>query len=222
MSTPTTPPAEEFPSSVHVTSYPKIIYLWPTWVASWIIWISGIITGSSAFIVAPLSWVNWTWIFILTFNLFVVAFEFAAGKFLIILLLIFGLIGVSISGILPLPALPQIEISNMFYLIISMVFTIIFGLLWFSRRFNYLEISHQQISYHVGILADERRYPAPSIHFEKITDDVFERIMPPFCAKLIMRTEKGEIAEIMNCVPRINKRLRDIKKILDYLQVKQF
>ncbi|NVM27211.1 MAG: hypothetical protein HWN65_00105 [Candidatus Helarchaeota archaeon] len=213
-------PAEDIPSIVHVTSYPKIIFLWPTWVVSWAFWILSMIMGEANFL--ALDWLPWVWIIILTFNLFVVSFEFAAGKFLAILILIFVFVGLVLTNVIPLYIVPpNLPIPPLLYLVISMIFTIIYLLLWVSRRFNYLEITHQQVSYHVGILADERRYPAPGCHFEKKTEDVFERIMPPFCAKLIMKTETGEVSEIMDCVPRINRRLSDIKKILDYIQVRQ-
>lgn len=213
-------PSEDIPSIVHVTSYPKIIFLWPTWVASWIFWIVSMIMDPASY--AALTWLPWVWVIILTFNLFVVAFEFAAGKFLAILILIFVFVTLVITNVIPLYIVPPpLPIPSLLYLVLSIIFTIIYGLLWISRRFNYLEITHQQVSYHVGILADERRYPAPGCHFEKKTEDVFERIMPPFCAKLIMKTETGEVSEIMECVPRINKRLSEIKKILDYIQVRQ-
>ncbi|NVM55963.1 MAG: hypothetical protein HWN66_19860 [Candidatus Helarchaeota archaeon] len=217
-----TTPEKEFPESVHVTSYPKIIFLWPTWVVSFIIWLIAII-GKLDLTLVEYKAFGWVWIGILTFNLFVISFEFAAGKFLAILIIFFGII-IALFTIPDLPTsywLPSLGLRMEFYLVITIIFSIIYGLLWLSRRFNYLEITHQQITYHVGILADERRYPAPSCHFEKRTEDVFERVMPPFCAKLIMKTETGETAEVLNCVPRINKRLADIKAILDHLKVIQ-
>lgn len=223
MSEGTKPPGEAIPQTVHVTSYPKIIYMWPTWVFSFIVWIISLFYAQAEFVGVGLQSIGWIWIGVMTFNFFVIAFEFSAGKFLVILLVIFAfLIAMfTVPQIQTYINVPNLALNGTFYLTFTIIFTIIFGLLWISRRFNYLEISHQQISYHVGILADERRYPAPSCHFEKITEDVFERVMPPFCAKLVMKTEKGEIAEIMPCVPRINKRLSDIKKILDHLKVIQ-
>ncbi len=214
---------EDIPSVVHVTSYPKIIFLWPTWILSFILWLIGVtglvdVGGGTSTAIT----LDWIWIGFFTFNIFVIAFEFAAGKFLAIIMIIFGVL--IALFLLPPGTLgfnfPQLGISTEFYLVFLIIFSVIFLMLWVSRKFNYLEITHQQISYHVGILADERRYPVPGIHFEKHTDDVFERIMPPFCAKLVMKTEKGDIAEILDCVPRINKKLSDIKKILDYLQIK--
>ncbi len=213
------PPEEKVPDRVNVTSYPKVIFLWPTWLLSFIFWLIGIV--GNTFDTA--SNLHWIWLFILTFNLFVISFEFPAGKFLLVILLILALAIVFLTGIVPglsAFALPLITIGEEFYLFITCVFTLIYGMLWLSRRFNYLEVTSQQITYHVGIFADERRYPAPSVRFEKKTEDVFERILPPFCAKLIMKVEGGEAAEVLECVPMINTRLENIKKILEHLKVR--
>ena len=213
------PPEEKIPDRVNVTSYPKVIFLWPTWILSFIFWLIGIIGNSFE----AASNLHWIWLFILTFNLFVISFEFPAGKFLLVILLILALAIVFLTGIIPglsAFALPYITINEEFYLFVTCVFTLIYGMLWLSRRFNYLEVTSQQITYHVGIFADERRYPAPSVRFEKKTEDVFERILPPFCAKLIMKVEGGEAAEVLECVPMINTRLENIKKILEHLKVR--
>jgi len=213
------PPEEKIPDRVNVTSYPKVIFLWPTWILSFIFWLIGIIGDSFG----TASNLHWIWLFILTFNLFVISFEFPAGKFLLVILLILALAIVFLTGIIPglsAFALPYITINEEFYLFVTCVFTLIYGMLWLSRRFNYLEVTSQQITYHVGIFADERRYPAPSVRFEKKTEDVFERILPPFCAKLIMKVEGGEAAEVLECVPMINTRLENIKKILEHLKVR--
>ncbi len=213
----------QIPSKVRVTSYPKVIYLWPTWVTSFIMWLYQIISGMTAEDLAGgrNTIMGWIWISIFTFNLFVVSFEFAAGKFLAILALIFIFLILVFLDIIPFSiALPPLYLSPEFLIVVVVIFSMIYLILWVSRRFNYLEITPQQISYHVGVLADERRYPAPGCHFEKKTEDVFERIIPPFCSKLIMKTEAGEVAEVLECVPRINKKLSEIKKILDYIQIK--
>jgi hypothetical protein len=215
MSTPTPkPPVEKIPDRVNVTSYPKVIFLWPTWVMSFIYWLIGTFGSFET-----ASKIHWIWLFVFTFNLFVIAFEFPAGKFLLVILFLIAIAIIFSIGVIPGFALPDIVIAKDFYLFITCLFTIIYGMLWVSRRFNYLEVTSQQITYHVGILADERRYPAPSVRFEKKTEDVFERIIPPFCAKLTMKVEGGEAAEIMDCVPMINTRLEAIKKILEHLKV---
>jgi hypothetical protein len=213
-----TPPEEKIPDRVGVTSYPKVIFLWPTWILSFIFWLVGIVGNTFD----ATSNLHWIWLFIFTFNIFVISFEFPAGKFLLVILFILAVAIIFFTGIIPglsAFALPYIIINKEFYLFITLLFTIVYGMLWISRRFNYLEVTSQQITYHVGIFADERRYPAPSVRFEKKTEDVFERILPPFCAKLIMKVEGGEAAEILECVPRINTRLDNIKKILEHLKV---
>ncbi|MHA1649105.1 MAG: hypothetical protein ACTSYB_02835 [Candidatus Helarchaeota archaeon] len=218
MSEETSPPQEKIRDRVVVTSYPKIIYLWPTWALAFFIWLISII-GTIPIQDAQYYWVGWLWFGIFAFNVFVVAFEFSSAKFLGLLAVIFGviLLFVFFPTIIPLP---NLALTRDFYLVYTAVFTIVFGLLWISRRFNYLEVTSQQITYKVGILEDERRYPAPSIHFEKQTRDIFERIMPPWSAKLVMRQEGGQVVEILECVPRINKRLNEIKEVLEHLVVR--
>lgn len=216
MSQTPSPPEEKVPERVNVTSYPKVIFLWPTWLLSFIFFLIGIVGGTFD----NVSSLHWIWLFVLTFNLFVISFEFPAGKFLLVILFIIVVAIIFALGVIPGFALPEITINWQFYLFLTVLFTVIYGLLWISRRFNYLEVTSQQITYHVGIFADERRYPAPSVRFEKKTEDVFERILPPFCAKLIMKVEGGEAAEILECVPMINTRLENIKKILEHLKVR--
>ena len=209
--------APTIPERVKVTSYPKVIFLWPTWLLSFIFWLVEIIGNTS--LPTANSTLSWAWIFVLTFNLFVVSFEFPAGKFLLVIIFLFALVIVFVSGIIPSIALPTIYIDKSFYLVIAIIFTVIYGILFITRQFNYLEVTSQQITYHVGIFADERRYPAPSVRFEKKTEDVFERVMPPWCAKLVLKTEGGESAEVMETVPMINPRLKQINLILEHLKV---
>ncbi len=219
---PPTPPSEEIPDKVRVTSYPKIIFLWPTWVLSFIIWMLMALGA-----IDPLTddWIAWLWFGIFAFNVFIVSFEFTSAKFLLVVLLLGGIV-VALIFIPPLLgttlSLPYLYMDSLFYLAYTILFSVVYLFLWISRRFNYLEITTQQISYHVGLMADERRYPAPNCHFEKRTEDIFERIIPPWCAKLVMKQEGGEEAEILDCVPRINKRLEEIKKILEHIKVKNY
>ncbi|MFX1293667.1 MAG: hypothetical protein ACFFD2_02235 [Promethearchaeota archaeon] len=214
---PPLPPEEDIPESVHVTSYPKIIFMWPTWALSFFLWLLAIV---GVLDLVNMKDIGWLWAGIFAFNLFVVSFEFSSSKFFLLVLAGAGLI----IGFLLIPGweLPNLGITAEFYLTYTIIFSIVFLLLWLSRRFTYLEVTTQQISYHVGIMADERRYPAPNCHFEKRTEDIFERIMPPWCAKLVMKQEGGEEAEVMTCVPRINRRLSQIKKILEHIRVKNY
>ncbi|MHA1266279.1 MAG: hypothetical protein ACTSRS_13685 [Candidatus Helarchaeota archaeon] len=218
-----TPPEKKpkkIPERVRVTSYPKMIFLWPTWVLSFFIWLIAAI-GSLDLTLYEYKWVGWLWVAVFAFNLFVVAFDFAAGKFLAIVALIFIFFLLVFLGIIPLNFdFPNLRIGELFYLVITVIFGSIYFILWLSRRFNYLEVTTQQVIYRLGIFADERRYPAPSVHFEKKTDDVFERIIPPFCAKLLMQHEGGGPPEILDCVPWVSRRLEDINEILEHLKVK--
>jgi hypothetical protein len=215
---PEIPEEEKIPDNVHVTSYPKIIFLWPTLLIAFV-YVLIFLIAPSIDIVGQKNF-GWFFIGVFAFNVFVVSFEFSSAKFFLLIVIVAALlIAFLLLDIFEAPPMP---IPFEFYLSYTCIFAITYGILWLSRRFNYLEVSTQQISYHVGIMADERRYPAPNCHFEKRTVDVFERIMPPFCAKLVMKQEGGEEAEIMDCVPRINKRLDQIKKILEHLRVKQY
>ncbi len=210
---PPQPPPEEAPETVRITSYPKIIFLWPTWVLSFVLWLISMFNYS---LIIDNASIEWLWIGIFALNIFIIAFEFGSSKFLLLIALLLGVIVMLI--LLPI-YLPPLNLSQEFYLVYAVIFTVVYGFLWLSRRFNYLEVTAQQISYHQGVMADERRYPAPDCHFEKKTEDMFERIFPPFCAKLIMK-HKGEPVEVLDCVPNINGRLDKIKDILEELRVK--
>lgn len=203
---------------VKITSYPKVIYLWPTWAASFIIWLITVLTSGLNGFADPIA--TWIWMFFFIFNLFVVSFDFSAGKILLVVAFVLVLSIVLFSGwIIPSLALPSMSIQALFYLVITIIFSVIYLLLFITRQVNYLEVTSQQIIYHVGLLADERRYPAPSIQFEKKTEDVFEYLIPPFCGRLVLKTERGESVEILETVPLIKKKLSDIREVLEHLKV---
>ena len=213
-------PGESIPEVVHVTSYPKIIFLWPTWVLSFGIWLVATIAGWSLNEVVFTN-VAWIWMIFFCFNIFVIAFEFSAAKVFFVILgiiAIFVIFFFGIPGLISIP-LPTLTMHNNFHLSIAILLGLVYLFLWITRHWSYLEITTQNISYHVGVLADERRYPAPDCRFEKITTDVFERLIPPFCAKLVMKHE-GEAAEILDCVPWINSRLKKINQILEFIKVR--
>jgi len=191
--TETKPPSEPKPesTSVIVRAYPKIVYLYLTWIASMVCGLlqpaTEAITAEGTIRVsadgASMSYaLGRVWMAIFVFNMLVIAFEFSRIRSVAIAFFIIafvfaamhfgflGSVGEFLGGL-------ELMMNKVFYFTFAAVFTIMYLLVYINSRFSYWEIQPNEILHHHGFLGDVNRYPTRGLRMKKEISDVMEAIL---------------------------------------------
>jgi hypothetical protein len=168
------------PQKLLIRPWPKMIFLWPT----------AIVTLFMAF--ANSMWVDqrhiWGGAFLLIFaiNLCVLTFEFpratsltlAMGVLAVVLLLL--LLNHSFDVIRPLKVFfvnRDIYASTEFYWVFFCLLMLLFIGMFAITRFEYWELTPNEIIHHHGILGDSERFSTAGLKINKEISDVFEYVL---------------------------------------------
>ncbi|MCK4239110.1 MAG: hypothetical protein KAX33_08320, partial [Candidatus Lokiarchaeota archaeon] len=155
--------AEEPVHEIYLRTYPKVIFLWPTLLSSFALWIITIILkvmGGTIFIDSQ-SILSWFWLIIFAFNIFVMAFDFQSTKFflllaaiVVVILIIFILWQTGVFGGVSLGGIPEFNIglTDNFYLATTIILFGILGIVWLSRRIDYYKIERNEIYHKNGFM----------------------------------------------------------------------
>lgn len=212
---------------VILISYPKIVFMWPSWVVAifcaFYMWFNPELVDSRGGVNVCIAFLT-----VLSLNLVVLSFDFPrATSFLLfafITILVMGV--VLIMTYMPnfLPAVSQwlagiTPIANKtFYIIYSVVMFLIYVCVAISTRFDYWEVRPNELLHHHGILSDLRRYSAPHLRVDKEINDVFEFLLAG-AGRLILQPSGEKRAIILDNVFFISSKEKRITKLLGALQV---
>jgi len=204
---------------VVIRGYPKVVFLYP------MIFISLISTFLEWRDLGEADAIATFWLISLFALLMVVAFEFTRG----ILIALISMVFAAFMLILYLVETEVIEwniditvpayADGTFYIGIATILTFIMILAWIGARFNYYEITHQELLHKKGFLGDVDRWPAPNMIVQKSLEDIFEFLLLRAGRLILMPAGKKE-AIVIGAVPRINDVERRIKTVLEKLAVK--
>jgi len=215
-------------SKIMLRSYPKIIFLWPTLLSSFTLWIITMILhvmGGTIFEDSQ-SFLSWFWVILFSFNLFVMAFDFQSTKFflllaaiVVVILVVVILWQVGVFGGVSLGGIPEfnIALTANFYFTTTIVLFVILGIIWISRRVDYYKIERNEIYHKNGFLGKAERIPTSNLTFEKTIPDVFEYLLLR-AGSLILHPHKGKTIHL-NTVPRINKIEEKLDQLLSRITV---
>lgn len=221
-------PAEREHKSVIIRSYPKIVFLYPTFLA---VLLAGFWTMAQMSAGTPLDAISLTpgrifwWVFAI--NLCAMAFDFTRGEF-VALVLFFGVITLGIVildskwhlvdpvrqalGHIELRAHPHL------YLLMGLALGLTFLLVFVGGRFDYWEITHNELLHHRGLLGDVERFPAQNLRKTKEITDLFE-----FCllgaGRLVLHPHGAQRSVVLENVLFVNRREQEIQRMLAQLAV---
>ncbi len=161
---------------------------------------------------------------VFAFNFMIVAFDFGIGKTaliafgVIIIVLVVLLLQEQLGDLLNISlSMPNISVSNDFYLLFSLLMVVHFVLIYLYSRIDYWTISPTEIYHHRGILGDERRFGnAQHAHIEKVTPDIFEKMLF-LSGDLFIKPETDPHIYRISNVFRVNKKEAEIRIILSYV-----
>jgi hypothetical protein len=206
---------------VVLRTLPKVVFLYPTLIAAII---AGLITSEWS---QHGTAVGVAFLIVAFFNFLVLSFDFPRTTWLTAVFFILALI---LGGVLVnerwtfLPFLRRLtghlepRANSHFYGLFAFgLIAIYLVVLLLDMRLDYWELRPQELIHHHGLLGNLSRYPAPGLELQKEITDVFEFLLLR-SGRLVIQPNRGPTIILEN-VPNINKRERDIKTLLDALSV---
>ena len=174
------------PDRIYLVSYPKIVFMYPTFVASVLTGLYMLFAGGDTETmgshVAAVVFLG-----ILAANLMVLGFDFPRTTSLTLLFFVIAVaFGLWMLFTLNKDLLPQVtrvlrqinpHANATFYFVIAAVFTLIFIGVFIGTHFDYWEIRHNELLHHHGVLSDLKRYSAPHLRIDKEINDIFEYML---------------------------------------------
>lgn len=212
---------------VILISYPKIVFLWPSWFVSIFctiyMWMNPALESSRGGVNVCLAF-----LIVFSLNLVVLSFDFPRTTSFLLFAIIAALgLGAALlvsnmPDILPFVGkwLASIKpIANAtFYLLYSLVLLVIYIFVWIMARFDYWEVRPNELLHHHGVLSDLKRYSAPHLRIDKEINDIFEYLLLG-AGRLILQPSGEKRAIILDNVFFISSKEKRITKLLGALQV---
>lgn len=211
--------------SVTLVAYPKIIFMWPSWLIALAaaVFLSFVGDQQNSAIV-----VTWTFLIVLGVNLVVLGFDFPRTTSLTLFFMSVAIVLAAVLLVVYMPnALPAVtdwitsihpRANATFYWLISIVLSVIFVLVLLNRRFDYWEVRPNELLHHHGVLSDLERFPSPHLRVEKEINDIFEYMLLG-SGRLILHPSGERKAIVLDNVPWISAKEREITRLLGALQV---
>lgn len=226
--TPVKPPSK--PEHVFLVSYPKLVFLYPTFIAALAAAIYLSIVGDSDLTIQNKQAVLTSGIFLFVFavNLGVLSFDFPRTTsltiFFFLAALIMGLFLLSVykPDVLPflqgmLESVHPLANATFFYLIAGVLGVLYLGML-IGTKFDYWEVRPNELLHHHGVLSDLKRFSAPDLRVDKEINDVFEYLLLR-SGRLILHPSGETRSIVLENVPFITQKEEALTRMLSALQV---
>lgn len=223
---------EEAPSSIYLVAYPKIVFLYPSYIVSIVAWLIMLLLGDTALPdgerhrVAEL--ITLFFLLLTAVNLVVISFDFPRTTSLT---LFFGFSALMMGGVLLFSNFPDLvkPVSNFlealkpwanaqFYGLFAILLSLLYLVVWIMVRFDYWEVRPNELLHHHGFLSDLERFSAPNLRISKEINDVFEYMLLR-SGRLILHPTNEPRAFVLDNVFNINRKEAQITKMLGALQV---
>lgn len=219
----------DIPAKIYLVSYPKIVFLYPTFLMSLIAAIT------LSFVDAPLDPKNTIavvlsslFLGILTMNLIVFSFDFPRTTSLTLFFFCAAVVMALVltfqfhpewAGVLQsvFTAFHPLANSTFYYLFAALMGSIYLTVL-FNLQYDYWEAQPNELLHHHGLWSDLERVPSQNMKIRKEINDIFEYLLLR-SGRLIL-TPSGERRDIvLENVLFIDRKERALTKMLSALQV---
>ncbi|MHA1974157.1 MAG: hypothetical protein ACTSW1_14255 [Candidatus Hodarchaeales archaeon] len=214
---------KDYNDYIIIRSYPETLFFYPSMFVAFFAYLVQSFTNDPN-IEAAMGTIFFT---VFAFNFIVVAFDFGVGKTaliatsVIIFVLIYMLLRTQIPELDFGFSWPEIAASKEFYFYFALLIFLHLILVYIYSRIDYWTISPTEIYHHRGILGDERRFGnAQHAHIEKSTPDIFEKMLF-LSGDIFIKPETDPHIYRVSNVFRVNKKEKEIRKILSYVPDKR-
>lgn len=204
------------PETIIIRTWPKLIFLWPTAVLALLI---GILT-----IFMP-DWKNVfgaTFLVCLALNMVVLSFDFPRSTsltvFVAVAAVVLGLVLLNqqFAIIAPLKRwLSSLELnaSRDFYFTIGIIMMVMYAVMGFVTRFDYWELSSNELIHRTGLLGDVERFSTAGLKLNTEIKDVFEYLLAG-AGRVIMNIPGSPRPIVLDNVLRIRNLMDQSKEML--------
>jgi hypothetical protein len=217
---------DEVPARIFLVSYPKIIFLYPTFLMSLIAGIilsfQGDAQNATSHVLTSL------FLGIFAMNLVVFSFDFPRTTSLTLFFFIAAcVLGMFLTfqfrpewaGILR-SFFEKIHpfANSTFYHLFSFILGSIYLVVVFNLQFDYWEARPNELLHHHGLWSDLERFPAPNLRISKEINDVFEYLLLR-SGRLVLTPSNEPRAIVLDNVLFIDRKERALTRMLSALQV---
>jgi hypothetical protein len=216
------------PPRILLVSYPKIVFLYPSFFLAIIVGIFMKAWGNAHPEEAAVYVVNLIFLMVLAVNLVILSFDFPRATSLTVF---FALAAVGIAlwflfysnpDMLPFAHRIVSKLhpvaNSTYYFLFALFLGLIYASVLLSVRFDYWEVRPNELLHHHGILSDLERFAAPNLRIDKEINDVFEYWLLR-SGRLILHPSNERRAIVLENVLRINGKEQQITRMLGALQV---
>ena len=198
---------------VVIRPLPKVVFFWPTWVASALCALLPGELGTTSGLI---------WMGIFFFNLLVISFDFNEERSLIALLAaiaggalllyfgVLGSVGEWLTGLEP-------AMNDTFYWMMFAGFSVLYFFVWLNSRLDYWTIRPNEVVHRYGVFPKMKRYSTEDLRWDKEVPDILERLLLG-SGRIILQTPHEKHPIVIEHVVRIG-RVDD--RIADILGVKE-
>lgn len=223
---PSTTAGEEKAKSIYLVSYPKVVFLYPTFLTAVIGSIYMAIAGDAAR--GDTYLLSTIFLAIFALNLVIFAFDFprttSLTLFFFITAIVLGLLLLFRLNDDILPFMHKLLSSFQpfanatFFFSVAGILGLIYLAVLINVQFDYWEVTPNELLHHHGFLSNLERFSAPNLKIDKEITDVFEYALLR-SGRLILHPSSEPRAIVLENVTRINAKQDKLTRMLGALQV---
>jgi hypothetical protein len=222
-------PAKPKPDKVYLVSYPKLAFLYPTFLMALIAAIYLTIAGDDLTVQnKPAVLMAALFLCVFAVNLVILTFDFprttSLTLFFFAVAIVMGLVLLSVYKPEVLPFLEGLigslhPLANAtFYYVVATIMALLYVGMFISVRFDYWEVRPNELLHHHGVLSDLKRFSAPELRVDKEINDVFEYLLLR-SGRLILHPSGETRSIVLENVPFITHKEEALTRMLGALQV---
>jgi hypothetical protein len=219
--TPPAPAAPAVPESVIIRPWPKVVFLYPTFVGASLCFLLSMLQ------VDPRTLGN-SFMALLCLNLLVFSFDFSRIKSITIVVglvaLVLGLLLADtkwdVAGFLSrLIGGIDIHMNAAFYGFLAGFLGLLFLLVYVNSRFHYYEVNAREILHHHGYLGDITRWSTDGLEMNKEIYDMAEYLLLQ-SGRLIFLPSNAKKAIVLDNVAKVNRIEARVNDLLSHIAVR--
>ncbi|MFY9342481.1 MAG: hypothetical protein WAT39_08320 [Planctomycetota bacterium] len=220
--------AERAPESVIIRPWPKVVFLYPTFILTTIFFLLSWLGVGKADGQVGSQVLGNTFMLVLLLNLLVFSFDFSRIKSITIVISIIAIVlavlwidtKADITGYLGrLFGSIDIQANTSFYAFLSAGLGFLLLLVFINTRFNYYEVNAREILHHHGYLGDIQRWSTEGLEMNKEIADVVEFVLLR-SGRLVFRPATSKQAIVLDNVASVNRIEQEVNDLLSVVAVR--
>lgn len=225
---PSAPPAPPQAESVLIRPWPKVVFLYPTFVCATVFFLLSWLGMGKGPDELGSQFLGNTFMLVLLLNLLVFSFDFSriksitllVGLIAVVLLILWGDTKMNVTGFLGrLFGAIDIRMNTAFYGFLSAGLGFLLVVVLINSRFNYYEVNAREILHHHGYLGDIQRWSTEGLEMNKEIYDVVEFLLLR-SGRLIFHPATAKKAIVLDNVANVNRIEKQVNDLLSVVAVR--